>query len=122
MRITDLKCEHMPAQIDKTNNDIYCTEEKKPHFSFCVEGTGSNISIRYYKIIVSSSYGLASDGIGDMYDSGIVYSSETNDIEYKGKTLLPRSVYYFKVYAMIGDKPIKSGVGAFLRGRRNGVS
>ena len=116
MRITGLKCEHMPAQINKINNALYCTDNKEPHFSFYVEGAESNKEVKYYKLIVSSSAELADDGVGDMYDSGIIYSSVTNDIVYKGKPLLPCSVYYFKIYAMIGDKALKSGVGAFATG------
>lgn len=116
MKIIDLKCEHMPALIEKTNNDVYCINEKKPHFSFCVEGADANTEVRYFKLIVSSSKELAADGVGDMYDSGIIYSSEISDIVYNGKTLLPCSIYYFKIYAMIGEKPLKSGVGAFATG------
>lgn len=116
MKITDLKCEHMPAQFDKTNTELYCTDVLKPHFSFCVEGAASNTSVKYFKLIVSSSKELCDDGTGDMYDSGLIYSSDISDIEYGGKTLLPRSVYYFKIYAMIGEKAVKSGVGAFATG------
>ena len=116
MKITDLKCERMPAQIDKINGDIYCTDEIRPHFSFCVEGNESNTEVRYFKLIVSSSAELCDDGVGDMYDSGLIYSSDIFDIEYKGKPLLPCSVYYFKIYAMIGDKAHKSGLGVFAVG------
>ena len=116
MKITDIKCENIHAQIDKINNDIYCMDAVKPRFSFCVEGVESNIEVKYYKLIVSSSIELADDGVGDMYDSGIVYSSDTNGIEYNGKTLMPCTVYYFKIYAMIGEKALKSSVGVFVTG------
>lgn len=116
MKITDLKCEHMTAQFDKLNNDIYCTQDFKPRFSFCVDGADSNTEVRYYKLKVSSTKELADEGVGDMYDSGIIHSSDTTDIEYNGKTLLPCSVYYFRIYAMIGEKALKSGVGVFATG------
>ncbi len=116
MKITDLKCEHINAQLDKINNDIYCTDNARPRFSFCVQETDSNTEVRYYKLKVASSKELLDDGVGDMYDSGVIYSSDTNDIEYNGKTLLPLSVYYFRIYAMVGEKALKSPVGAFATG------
>lgn len=115
MKIVDIKCEHMPAQIDKTYN-IYCTESKNPHFSFCIEGNDADMTVRYYKLIVASDKELIDDGVGDMYDSGLIYSSSAVDIEYRGKALLPHTVYYFKIYAMVGAKALKSGVGVFCTG------
>ncbi len=113
MKLTDILCEGMPAQ---TGYDIYCINTGSPHFSFTVDGTESDTAVRYYRIIVSSSKELAEDGVGDMYDSGVVHSSDIKDIVYNGKPLLPLSVYYFKVYAMIGEKALKSGVCSFATG------
>lgn len=116
MKITELYCEHMPALSDKIKDDIYCINTNKPHFSFLVDGNGENINVSYYKLIVSSTYELASDGVGDMYNSGVVYSSDITDIEYNGKPLLYATVYYFKIYAMVSERAIKSGIGVFATG------
>ena len=116
MKITDLCIEHMPASSDAIKGNIYCINTNRPHFSFLIDGGGRDIAVKYYKLIVSSSYELAYDGVGDMYNSGIVYSSLINDIEYDGKPLLPLSVYYFKVYAMVSDTAVKSGIGVFATG------
>ena len=119
MKITELYCEHMPSQLDLINNDIYCTDLPRPHFSFCVQGNEQNSVVKYYKLIVSSTKELVEDGVGDMYDSGLIYSSDTSDVEYNGKRLLPCSLYYFKFYAMAGEKAIKSSPGVFATGIGN---
>lgn len=116
MRITDLKVEHMPAVIDKSNNDIYCINVDKPHFSFRIDAATEGAEVQYYKLIVSSSKELAEEGVGDMYNSGTVNSSDITDVEYKGKQLLPETVYYFKFYAMAAGKAVKSGLGVFATG------
>ncbi|MBO4423725.1 MAG: alpha-L-rhamnosidase N-terminal domain-containing protein, partial [Clostridia bacterium] len=116
MKIVDLMCEHMPAAVQKGLTEPYCIGVDRPHFSFCVDGEDKNIVIKYYKLIVASSLDLINDGVGDMYDSGLVYSSQTVDIEYNGAELLPRSVYYFRVYAMVGTRALKSAIGSFSTG------
>ena len=116
MKITDLRCEHMISELNKNCNDIYCINTDKPHFSFTVDGNGENVNVQYYKLIVSSTKELAEDGVGDMYNSGSVNSSDIVDVEYNGKPLLPESIYYFKFYAMLSGKAVKSGLGVFATG------
>ena len=116
MRITDIRCENMPAEYDKKNCEIYCVNTDKPHFSFTVEGTGENAYVTHYKRIVSSSQELAADGVGDMYDTGSVKSSDICDIEYSGKPLYPRSVYYFRIFAIVDSTVVKSRICMFATG------
>ncbi len=116
MKITDLRCEHMTADKDKNISGIYCINTDKPCFSFTVDGIGQNMSVQCYKLIVSSSKELVDDGVGDMYNSGTVNSCEITDVVYDGKPLMPETVYYFKFYAMVDGKAIKSAPGVFATG------
>ena len=115
MKITDLQCEHMPAGRPG-DCDVYCIGTDRPHFSFRIDGADRNASVRSYKLIVSSSAELSADGVGDMYDTGTVQGSNVFDIEYCGKPLLPLSIYYFKVYVMVGKTALKSNIGVFATG------
>lgn len=116
MRITDIRCEHMPAEYDKKAVEIYCINTDKPHFSFCIEGNENEAYISHYRLIVSSTHELSADGVGDMFDTGSVKGSEVCDIEYNGKPLYPRSVYYFRITAVSGNTVMKSRVCMFATG------
>ncbi|WP_455584562.1 family 78 glycoside hydrolase catalytic domain [Bacteroides sp.] len=50
-----------------------------------------------YQILVASDSLLLSQGIGDLWDSGKVYSSQSQQIVYRGKELEPRQRVYWKV-------------------------
>lgn len=116
MRIVNLLCDGMPAETEKYNEFPWCTDSKNPEFSFAVEGDDVNSEVKYYKILVSTSAELLDDSTGDMWDSGIVKSNVTIGINYRGKTLRSNTKYYFRVYAMVGEKAIKSKTGVFVTG------
>ena len=116
MRITDLRCEHIPAQTGQVSAQICCIGRERPCFSFALEGDGNDTAVKYCKILVSSSQSLLSDGIGDMWDSGVIYSSDTRFIEYGGKPLRNKTTYYFRVFAMAGRTALKSRTGVFHYG------
>ena len=116
MKITNVRCENMPAEYDKKDMEIYCINTDKPHFSFSVEGAGDGVYVSHYKLIVSSTPELAADGVGDMYDTGSVKSRDIHDIEYAGKPLYPRSVYYFRIFASVGGSIVKSRICMFSTG------
>ncbi len=116
MKITDLQCEHMPAVHSAGSPDVYCINTNEPHFSFKTDGIEADAAVRSYKLIVSSSAELCADGVGDMYNTGTVQGSDIFDIPYAGKELLPRSIYYFKAYVMVGKTALKSQTGVFATG------
>lgn len=50
-----------------------------------------------YRIIVASSKVLTQRGIGDMWDSGVVNSSDSINVPYHGRQLLGNHDYYWRV-------------------------
>ncbi len=116
MRITGLRCELSPAEAEAFSGSPYCIDNGSPCFSFALDGAGSDVSVRYYKILVSSSFGLLADNNGDMWDSGLIYSSDTSCIKYGGKPLSDKTTYYFRAFAMVGRTALKSRIGVFHTG------
>jgi hypothetical protein len=85
----NLKCEHIikPLGIDT----------QKPVFGWEFESIKNNCRQTVWRIIVSSSQELLEAETGDMWDSGIVFSSKQNYIKYNGKPLLIMTKYWWRV-------------------------
>ncbi|GEM_PF-234868 len=68
-----------------------------------------------YRIIVSSSQVLASQGTGDLWDSGLVGSSASINVPYAGTTLAANTDYYWRVQTMdsAGQTSLLSAVQHF---------
>lgn len=87
----DLKCEYLtnPIGIDVS----------KPRISWKIS-EASHHRGRFqteYQILVSSSKILLERGIGDLWNSGWVNSSESVNILYNGKPIEPNCLYFWKV-------------------------
>ena len=82
-----------------------------PHFSWkCrTEGAGQTA----YRLIVSSSQYNAQKGVGDLFDSGKVNSSETVNVAYGGKPLPSRTLCYWSVTVYSGSESVTSEVQTF---------
>ena len=91
----------------------------EPRFSWryktdCVNGYQTE-----YRIIVASSEQKAKEGIGDLWDSKQMVSSQMLYIPYEGTKLKSRDHCYWKVFATVkygkngSVKTIESGVGEF---------
>ena len=113
MRITELRCELSAADAEAFADSPYCIDRERPCFSFALDGEGEDVTVRYYKILVSSSASLLADNNGDMWDSGLIYSSDTSCIEYGGRPLSDMTTYYFRAFAMVGRTALKSRIGIF---------
>ncbi len=68
-----------------------------PRFSWQFESAESNVVQQNYRIIVATTAENAQNGIGDLWDSGIVSSNQMLYIPYAGKELQSRDKAYWKV-------------------------
>ena len=73
----------------------------QPRFSWCYETEQSNVMQASYRIVVASSRENAEQGIGDLWDSGVIESSDMLYIPYEGKQLHSRDIAFWKVYATL---------------------
>ncbi|WP_285054713.1 family 78 glycoside hydrolase catalytic domain [Pedobacter ginsengisoli] len=92
--IESLKCEHLldPAAI----------ENQHPVLSWQLAFAQKAKSQTAYRIIAASSSALLAQNNGDYWDSGKIYSANSNQIIYLGKALTSRKKVYWKV--MIWDE------------------
>ena len=68
-----------------------------PEFGWVVNSNTKKDFQTAYRILVASSFEKLKTGIGDLWDSGKIKSSQSINIEYNGKQLSPNSIYYWKV-------------------------
>ena len=73
----------------------------EPRFSWNYETEAQNVVQTSYRIIVASTLENAQKGIGDLWDSKEVSSSQMLYIPYEGKTLGSRDQAYWKVMATV---------------------
>ena len=73
----------------------------QPRFSWQYEGNANDIVQQSYRIIVASTFENAQKGIGDLWDSQTVKSSQMLYIPYEGITLKSRDRAYWKVMTTV---------------------
>ena len=73
----------------------------QPRFSWNYETTENAVVQLNYRIIVASTAEKAQNGIGDLWDSKVVNSSQMLYIPYEGKTLKSRDKAYWKVITTV---------------------
>ena len=100
-----------PIAIDAAN----------PRLSWIVSSTGKGKVQSAYQIIVASSEENIGKNVGDLWDSGKVASSQTNQIEYAGKGLESREQCWWKVMIWDGEgkKSDWSAVSSWKMGLMN---
>ena len=82
----------------------------QPRFSWNYETTENEMVQQNYRIIVASTAENAQNGIGDLWDSGVIPSSQMLYIPYAGKELHSRDKAYWKVITTITAKGKKAKV------------
>ncbi|MDY6985948.1 MAG: hypothetical protein SVE93_06065, partial [Candidatus Thermoplasmatota archaeon] len=87
-QISDLLCQRQqnPSSIMDTT----------PEFSWRFRGAGADDMQGGYQILVSSIQSRLDDDYGDMWDSGRVYSKDS-EVAYAGKALSRNREYFWKV-------------------------
>ena len=73
----------------------------QPRFSWQYETEQSNVMQASYRIVVASSRENAEQGTGDLWDSGVIESSDMLYIPYEGKQLHSRDIAFWKVYVTL---------------------
>ena len=82
----------------------------QPRFSWNYETTENEVVQQNYRIIVASTADNAQNGIGDLWDSGVVPSNQMLYIPYAGKELHSRDKAYWKVITTVTAKGKKAKV------------
>ena len=82
----------------------------QPRFSWNYETTENEVVQQSYRIIVASTADNAQNGIGDLWDSGVVPSNQMLYIPYAGKELQSRDKAYWKVITTVAAKGKKAKV------------
>ena len=82
----------------------------QPRFSWNYETTENNVVQQDYRIIVASTEENAKNGIGDLWDSKTVTSSQMLYIPYAGKPLQSRDKAYWEVVATVSNGKTKTKV------------
>jgi hypothetical protein len=81
-------------RVEKKTEPIGIDVEK-PRFSWIIESTGRGVVQESYRLKISTT--LSGDGPGDGWDSGIVASNESSNVEYDGPELDSATRYYWSV-------------------------
>jgi alpha-L-rhamnosidase len=97
LKASDLRCEYItdPVGID----------EPLPRLSWIVDSAMPGVYAQRqtaYRIIVSHSKMTVLDGLGEVWDSGKIPSSKTNQIAYNGRPLVSATEYWWRV--MVWDE------------------
>ena len=82
----------------------------QPRFSWNYETTENEVVQQNYRIIVASTAENAQNGIGDLWDSGVIPSNQMLYIPYAGKELKSRDIAYWKVITTVAAKGKKAKV------------
>jgi alpha-L-rhamnosidase len=95
----NLKCEYLvnPINIDVPNPNL--SWELQP-----VNKNSRNLSQSSYRVLVASTKELLKRNTGDLWDSGVIESSNSTHVIYSGKKLNSRDVCYWKVLVSDQDK------------------
>ena len=76
----------------------------QPRFSWKYETTESDVVQRSYRIIVASTEENAQNNVGDLWDSGVIPSSQMLYVPYAGKELKSRDKAHWKVITTVTAK------------------
>ena len=88
VHVSNLRCEYLREPLG--------VDEARPRLSWILQGTKRGERQTAFEVIVSSSpKGLERD-MGDLWDSGRVFSDQTNQVEYDGKPLRARDQCFWK--------------------------
>lgn len=94
-KLRDLKVEYLTNPLG--------LDEKTPRFSWIYDDEVRGATQSAYRIIISEKHENLENGIGDLWDSGEVKSSNTLNIQYEGEPLVSGEKYYWRVRAWDQD-------------------
>lgn len=90
-------------------------DSKKPRFAWKLESKERNQFQTGYELIVGDNIGDIQKGVGNIWQSGKVISSQSIQLEYAGKELKPFTKYYWrvKVYDKNDEASLWSTINSF---------
>ncbi len=94
VKLQNLKCEYLTNPI--------AIESQHPILSWQMVSSANGKGQKAYRLLVAGSPTLLAQNKGDFWDSGIVHSSNSIQVNYNGKSLPSRQKLYWKV--MIWDE------------------
>ncbi len=86
---------------------------KQPRLSWEISGTKREIVQTFYHVIVASTPGRLKENQGDIWDSGKVQSNKSVNVIFRGETLKPREICYWKVKVWAGENESEWSESAF---------
>ena len=93
------------SRVQIVNPTVECGAQllatAEPRFSWQYSTESNNVVQTSYRIVVASSPEKAQQGVGDLWDSDIIESSDMLYISYQGKNLASRDRAWWKVYATL---------------------
>lgn len=98
LSVSALRCEYLENPV--------AVENRTPRLSWQLRSAGEAKAQTAYRVLVAASPSLLIEGQADFWDSGKVTSSQSNQVEYKGKSLDSRQTLYWKV--MVWDEKEKA--------------
>lgn len=98
LSVSTLRCEYLENPV--------AIENRTPRLSWQLRSAGEAKAQTAYRVLVAASPSLLVEGQADFWDSGKVISSQSNQVEYKGKSLDSRQTLYWKV--MVWDEKEKA--------------
>ncbi len=113
LRVAKLRTEHLSEPLG--------IGERAPHFDWRLEAIDANargLSERSYRVLVATDLTTLAGDRGNLWDSGDVVSSETTEIEYRGKPLSSnqRAVWKVRVVDADGNPSAWSEPASFTTG------
>ncbi|MBK6936897.1 MAG: family 78 glycoside hydrolase catalytic domain [Chitinophagaceae bacterium] len=109
--ITNLRCEMLknPLGIDVL----------QPRLSWQLESKQRNVAQQSYQIIVSSSLQKLQANNADVWNSGVINSSQSAQVYYEGKALQSATTYYWKIRSITNKGTANSATAFFSTGLLN---
>ena len=97
-----LICVLLLVSCSKTSHfEIKTVETNEPRFSWNFESDAQNVKQTSYRIVAASTFENAQNGVGDLWDSGVIDSDRMLYIPYEGKPLQSRDKVFWKVFATL---------------------
>ncbi len=109
--VSSLRCEML--------NNPLGIDVQQPRLSWQLESKQRNVVQQSYQIIISSSLQKLQANNGDVWNSGVVTSSQSAQVYYAGKALQSATNYYWKVKSVTNKGTANSSSAFFSTGLLN---
>lgn len=98
------------------SSSLIGVDTKRPRFSWVIEADRNDVYQQWYRVEVSEKEDFSSPA----WDSGVVGSDATFNVEYDGEPLRKDTRYFFRIRACAGGEELASPTGKFITGTLGG--